>query len=360
MILLLFLLPILVMMIGFSVDLAHMLRVRSQLQVATDLATKSGAGTLSRSQNTQTAIDAILEVALANEVAGEGLVIDPADIQFGRSTKQADGTWFFDTEGTPINSVRVTGRRDEGSPGGPINLFFGRFYGVGAYTPVATASAAFVDVDVCLVLDRSSSMKLTTSESANMMSTSDPRFCQQPQVDSRWVALANASKSFINGMNNTIADEKVALVSFATNYTSCSTTNTAASIDHDLTTNLAAVTSAMDARTSSVWNGATDIHAGITRGNTVLTGPNARGYTEKIMILFTDGAYTGQNPMSAATASKNAKIKIITITFGSDANQADMQQIAALTGGHHYHAPDAAALDLIFQKIAANIEFLIK
>ena len=360
MILLVFLLPILVMMIGFSVDLAHMLRVRAQMQVATDLAAKSGAGVLSKSQNIQDAIDAIMEVALGNEVAGQGLVIDPSDIEFGRAVKQTDGTWQFDATGTPINSVRVTSRRDENSTSGPINMFFGRFYGAGAYKPVATATAAFVDVDVCLVLDRSSSMKLAVTDPANGMGSSNPRFCQLPLDDCRWVALANASNAFINKMDTTIAEERVALVSFASNYTSCSTTNSVVSVDHDLTTNLSAVTTAMDARTNSIWNGATDIHAGITQGKSVLTGANSRNYAVKVMILFTDGAYTGQNPLSAATAAKNAGIKIMTITFGDNANQTDMQNVAAETGGTHYHAPDAAALAVIFDKISANIEFLVR
>ena len=52
--------------------------------------------------------------------------------------------------------------------GGGIEQKIGDFY------------ASFVDVDICFVLDRSSSMKLAVSSTATGMSSSDERFCDPP------------------------------------------------------------------------------------------------------------------------------------------------------------------------------------
>ena len=51
---------------------------------------------------------------------------------------------------------------------GPIDLFFGHFIGRNAVEQEFSAIANFLDVDVCLVLDRSSSMKLSTSSTEGL------------------------------------------------------------------------------------------------------------------------------------------------------------------------------------------------
>ncbi len=126
----------------------------------------------------------------------------------------------------------------------------------------------------------------------------------------------------------------------------------------DLSGDLSLVTAAMAVRSSTVWNGATDIAAGIALGHTVLTGANARTYSTKVMIVLTDGVYTAANPVPAATAAATDDIFIHTITFSNGANQADMQAVALAGNGNHFHAPNAAALEDVFAQIAASITIL--
>ena len=76
------------------------------------------------------------------------------------------------------------------------------------------------------------------------------------------------------------------------------------------------------------------------------------------MVVFTDGAYTEDDPVPYAAAAGADGIIVHTITFGSGANQADMQAVAAAGYGQHYHAPDAAALSDVFLQIAGSLAVL--
>jgi len=353
------LLPVLLMFIGHAVDLARMQQVSMELRAATDMAAKSASMALSDTGTTAQAIAAGKSVAVANQVAGAGLILNDGDFVFGRSTRDTAGRWNFVSGQTPFNSVRVRGSREAGSAGGAVPLVFSGMFGVTSYEPVATATSSFIDVDVCLVLDRSSSMKLqATDPSTGGLSTSDPRFCQAPQAGSRWRALETAVNQFVATLSNTLANEHAAVVTFASNYTSCSTTNVASKIDLQLTGNLSLVNTTMQSRSSSVWNGNTDIAAGINSGKAVLTGANARPLAEKIMIVLTDGVYTAANPVPAAIAARDAGITVHTITFGAGANQTDMQSVASAGHGDHYHAPDVATLEAAFQRIAGSLSIL--
>ena len=284
------------------------------------------------------------------------MTLRDSEIVFGRSIKQTTGEWEFNEGQTPYNAVRVTAQRTPNSADGAVKLFFGQFYGHGDFTPTTTAVASVIDVDICLVLDRSSSMKLPTSSTATGMSSSDSRFCETPHADSRWVALTDAVQLLLTELGGSIADEKVGLVTFASDYSSCGVSSDKVTCDNWLTTNLSDISSSLTTLNSTLWNGATDIEAGIEKGAEALTDPaTSRPLAEKIMIVFTDGAYTAADPVPAATAARNQGIIVYTITFGAGARQADMQAVALAGGGKHYHAPDAGSLNAVFLKIAGSI-----
>ena len=90
----------------------------------------------------------------------------------------------------------------------------------------------------------------------------------------------------------------------------------------------------------------------------MLTGGMARPWAEKIMIVFTDGVYTGANPVPEAAAADAQGITVHTITFSQGANETDMQAVAAAANGRHYHAPDAATLNAVFRELAGTITIL--
>ncbi len=235
-------------------------------------------------------------------------------------------------------------------------LFFGRVFNVFDFQPVQAATVVRLDRDICLVVDRSSSMKLYLSDTAPTMSTGDSRFCQPPNMaQSRWGALSVGIDRFVAALDSTPQSEYVGLVSFASNYSACSYTNNAADINCPLSANSSAVTSAITTLSSKTFNGMTDIGAGITKGIQVLTGASARPFAAKTMVLMSDGAYTaGQVPHVVAQQAAAQHIIIHTITYG-EADPAEMQAIADATGGKNYIAPTAQAMQDAFEEIALTL-----
>jgi hypothetical protein len=339
-----------------SVDVAYMQLCRTRLRSATDAAARAAGEALSRAQDIDISRQAAKDTAQANLVAGAPLLLDDEDIVFGHSDQQEGGAWDFVPGGEPINAVRVNGRRTRTAPSGSIPTLFGKFFNVFDFQPTQLATVVRLDRDICLVVDRSSSMKLFLTDTAPTMSTGDSRFCQPPNmVQSRWGALSVAVDRFTSALLTTLQSEHLGLVSYGSNYTSCSYTNYAATINQALSEDYTDATAALQNISGSKFNGMTDISAGILKGIEVLTSPQARPYAAKTMVLMSDGAYTqGVQPSTVAPQAAAEDIVIHTITFG-EANPAEMQAIADATGGNHYIAPDAAALQDIFEEIALTL-----
>ena len=364
--LLVLLLPVIFVLVGFSVDLANMQRVRSELRAATDLASKAAADELSRTGDMAAAIAVGKQVAAQNSVGGKNLTLADSSFVFGTTAKEIDGSWSFTAGGAPTNAVRVTGDRSAGSADGPIGLFFGSFYSTQNFEPVFSSTASLVDVDICLVLDRSSSMKLTLAEPGGMDVENDPRACMVPQADSKWASLADAVTIFLDELDITPSQEQVAMVTFGGDLGTTSLCGGAEDLsivsrDKDLTFNLINVRTAMTDRSNSIWNGNTNIEAGMREAETVLTSALARNTAQQIMIVLTDGLYNGgtANPADVATDIRSINdITIHTITFSDAADQASMQAAATNGGGAHYHAPDAATLQDVFEELAGAIAIL--
>ena len=180
-----------------SVDVAYMQLCRTRLRSATDAAARAAGEALSRAQDLDASRQAAKDIAQLNMVAGKPLVLDDSDIIFGNSTQQASGVWTFAAGAEPINAVRVNGRRTRGAPSGSIPTLFGKVFSVFDFEPTQLATVVRLDRDICIVVDRSSSMKLYLTDTAPTMSTSDPRFCQPPDMSqSRWSALSLGVRSF--------------------------------------------------------------------------------------------------------------------------------------------------------------------
>jgi hypothetical protein len=342
--------------VAFSVDVAYMQLSKVQLRTATDAAARAAGESLSREQCLDCARQAAKDIAEANLVAADPLLLADEDVVFGNSAEQASGAWAFTPGGTPINAVRVFGRRTREAPSGSVATFFGRVFDVFDFEPTQAATVVRLDRDICLVVDRSSSMKLYLTDTSPTMSTSDSRFCQKPDMTlSRWGALKVAVDRFVSALATTPQLEHVALVSYGSAYTACSVTNSASSINCQLSSNHTNVTSAMASISNTKFNGATNIEAGILKGIEALTSAQARPYAAKTMVLMSDGAYTvGQQPSLVAPLAAAQDIIIHTISFG-EANPTEMQAIADATGGNHYIAPDAETLQNIFEEIALTL-----
>jgi hypothetical protein len=335
---------------------------RTQLRAATDAAARAGAEALSRQQSTTAARTAAKAMAQENLVAGDPLLLDDADIVFGHSDKQSNGTWNFVVGGTPTNALQVSGLRTRTSRSGSVGLFFGRVFNVYDFQPVQTATVVKLDRDICLVLDRSSSMKLSLSSTAETISTSDPRFPVKPQFpDSRWAAAVAAVDVFVDTLSQTPAVEQCALVSFASDFSYGGVNNTASALDQSLTTTQASIKTAAHSYDNKVFNGMTNTCAGLDAAIAELTHPTrSRPFAGKTIVFLTDGIRTiGSDPLPSAQYAASKNIVVHTVTFGANLDQSEMIAIASATGGKHYHAPDATTLTQIFREIALTTAVML-
>lgn len=119
-ILMLFLLVGLLAAAAFSVDVAYMQLVRTELRRATDAGARAGGEALSRTEDVDLARAAAKDAAARNTVAGQALVLEDADIVFGNSAQGDNGKWHFTAAAEPFNSVQVDGNRTANSATGNV------------------------------------------------------------------------------------------------------------------------------------------------------------------------------------------------------------------------------------------------
>lgn len=144
-------------------------------------------------------------------------------------------------------------------------------------------------------------------------------------------------------------------------------TNSAGAIlEHGLSKNLSQIKSTTQQRQAGHYKSGTNISAGMKIGRDELIA-HARPRAARLMVLMTDGIPNEPGGTSTATAAviseanaaKTAKIKILTISLGADADTSLMQQVADITGGEHFNVPGGSSiaavqdqLEIVFRKIA--------
>ncbi|WP_146462459.1 vWA domain-containing protein [Rubripirellula tenax] len=321
---------IVVMMIGFmvavafSVDVAQMHLSRTELRSATDAASKAAAARLAETLDQNQAIAEGQRIAAANTVNGEPLLLDGGDFTFGRSDIQPSGKFAFSQGGSPQNSVAVNGRRTTGSLSGPVPLFFGNIFGVNFFEPVSNATATYIERDIVLVVDRSGSMR-----------------------GQKFADLQTAIDTFITTLDGTPVDEKVGLASYSQ----------FASEDVALTEDLTQISSGMAALSVG---GLTSISRGIQAGANVMAGSAGTQFVEQTYIVMTDGIHnTAAEPRIIASSLAAPNVTIHTITFGIDADQPRMREVALIGGGRHFHADTGLQLIEVYREIALTLSTIM-
>jgi Mg-chelatase subunit ChlD len=131
-------------------------------------------------------------------------------------------------------------------------------------------------------------------------------------------------------------------------------------LDVPLTEDYARINAVIRSRGSQVMLGGTNLGAGMDQAVAVLTAPDIRPLAHKIMIVMTDGQWNaGRDPVECAQDAKNAGIVVHTVTFLPGADQADMKEVAQITGGKHYHADDAESLSEAFRELALTLPVVL-
>lgn len=351
-------LPAMMIILGFTIDYANIQRVRTELRVVADMSAKCAASNLAQNNDPDQAISAAQQVASANLVGGQPYSLNASDIVFGRSVQQFDGSYAFTEGALPFDSVRVNANRSE-NRGDGVNLFFGWLYGRDEISLAQSATAGFQHVDIVLVLDRSGSMKWKTVGNMTPAEFEDIR-CKKPNAQSRWKSLDDAIQVFLNTLKRTPVQEKIGMVTFASDYSAyCGGITTyKSSLDQALTTDMTKIEAAMDRYNTTIWDGGTNIFAGLNEARLHIEA-NRTANAEQYIVVLTDGGYNdGGPPFDEATRCRAAGITVHTITFSDQANQQDMKQTATNGGGQHYHAVNEEELTRVFEQIAGSFAIL--
>jgi len=295
--------------VAFSIDIAQMHLARTELRSSTDAAANAAATTLADTLDRNLAIQRGQQIAQANLVNGQPLLLADGDFQFGRSDRQVNGKYAFNAGEAPFNGVRVNGQRTTGSLSGPVPLFFGNVTGTSIFEPEAFATATYVERDITLVVDRSGS----------------------------------AIRIFTDLLATTPVDEQIGLASY----------NDRASEDVQLTENFAEVNNAMDRLRTG---GFTSISRGMQAGQEIALRGRPPEFVERTMIVMTDGRHNrGPEPRVVATDLAADGVTIHTITFGAGADFGGMQDVARIGGGRHFHATNGDQLRDIYREIALTL-----
>jgi Ca-activated chloride channel family protein len=355
------LLPVLLILASFAINLAYMELTRTELRIASDAATRAGGYTLMTTADTAAARAAARDGATRNRVAGRSTQLADSDIVFGLSRRSAvSQRYSFTPGGSPPNAVSVNARRDRSSISGAVALVMPTFGAITSFSPAQVAVSTQVEVDIALVLDRSGSMAYGDLESSETMAAaglapaSAPagwKFCDAAPAGSRWRELTTAIDGFLSTLTSSPQQENVALVTY----------NGSAVREAALSGSYSAVPRALDAYTQQFCMGYTNIHDGISEGVNALNDPRtSRPWAVKVMIVLTDGRRTaGSDPVPAAQAAFDSGITVYAVTFSKEADQAVMQKVAAAGGGVHYHVATGNELQQLFRAVARRLPTLL-
>ncbi len=317
-----------IMFVGaaFAIDIAYMHATRAELRTATDAAARAGSEALGRLQDSEAAVQAAINIARENQVAGKPLLLSRSDIVLGSHQKQKNGKFVFLAGADPVNSIRVVGRRTSNSPSGSVPLFFGPLLGVTDFEPVQQATASRLDRDIALVLDVSGSMR---------------NF-------GRFDALKNALSVFLSELESLPQEEFVSL----------SVYNHDARKLVEMTNDLNSIRDAFNQESPG---GFTAIGRGLKKGlDSILKDDNSRPFALKELIVMTDGNHnTGGKPLEVVPQAVDEGVIVHTITFSQGANQSLMRDVAAAGRGIHLHANTNQELIEVFREIALQLPVIL-
>ena len=409
------LLPVLVILALFAVNVAYMQLTRTELRIATDAAARAGGRAWSEFQRVNVAETFAIDAAAANTVANSPLVLtaETDDIEFGTSSRLSSGFGRYEftkvergaVEAGTVNatSIRINGNRTGATS---ISLLLGGVGRTTHFSPMMSAVCTQVDRDIAIVLDKSGSMSYYEDEDAlaqELQSLRDDRTITRTEYNeaiqgydgdaaglyARYYApnvidnLPTAMAEYGEDMNVytagpgagngpaprhsrwDILTEAVSSFIAVLNTTdqeeqlSLATFNSSATLNHNLVTNFALVQATVD---GIIPYSGTSIGEGMQEGILALLAADARPYASKTIVVMTDGENNpGEiSPTTVATnivASHNVTIHTVTFTAGAD--QDAMEAVAAIGGGKAFHANESSELIAIFEQIANNLPTII-
>ena len=349
------LIPVLFILAGMAINLAHTQVVHAKIQIVADASARAAGRVYAETADEAQALAAAQQLAALNPIQSVVIPIEAGDLEYGLSERTADGEAYTFTTAAEGNAVRVTTNAYAGGAGTAVSTVFPVF-GQGMEIRAAKkATNSQTSLDVAVIVDRSGSMAFAADEASgggtpaaapDGWSYGDP-----VPPNSRWLDLVASVNGFCAELESTAKVENVALVSYANDVTN----------DVDLTEDYSLIGSHHMTISAAFEGGMTNVGGGIEEGIAAVTHPSfARPWATNALVLMSDGNHnTGTDPLVAASMAVSENIPIYTVSFSSEADQTLMQQIADMTGGTHYHAVDAAQLNEAFRSIARRLPSML-
>jgi Ca-activated chloride channel homolog len=352
-----FLLPVLIAIVAFSVEIGRIYLVRSQLQSAVDAGALAAALKLRDvPDDVNGAIAVGLDFVQRNRVGS--FVTVPKDAITIQSGTWDSNSRSFIANGIEPDTIQVSGTLDK-EP-----LFFGKFLGLSTFAVPRTAVAigGGNPMDIIMALDLSGSMG----------------------SQGRIQALSAAAPTFIDVLQDVGDNDRVGVMGYgalkskynpgALGHTGVAYFQAPAALyppddewcgvlEAPLTFDLNFIRShVLNSITliSNKYNGWTPVGAAL-RDSAHYLSQNARSGAEKAIVLMSDGHANkpnGNGPgyaLNMANYAAGLKIKVYTISLGNAADENLMQQIADITGGEHFRATGAKS-DTLTKKLSSALE----
>ncbi len=345
------LMPVILTVSAYSINVVYMEHLRTDLQITTDVATRAAGRTLAMTGDQQAAINKAEELLSLNPIMNHVVTLDEVDIVFGVSTRYTeDQRYEFDPNGSNPNAVRVYGNGRL-----KLNPLFPTMGVPVVVRPTKSAISTQTEIDIALVLDRSGSMAFAANEVAGQYNPANAplgwTFGQHVPPKARWLDVCDSTELFLQLLESTPQQEHVSL----STYSSDSKENI------QLQPNYVPIRLTLDQISQSFQGGATNIGDGILSGFKTLADKKlARSWATRVMIVLTDGQHnTGTDPVYAAQIAAASEVQIFTITFSDEADIQRMEEVASVAGGKHFHAVTAQELRDAFKRIADSLPTLI-
>ena len=162
------------------------------------------------------------------------------------------------------------------------------------------------------------------------------------QAPTKMVAVKNASVNFVDIAGNNI---DAGLTSYSTSST----------LDKQLALMTVANQNSLKTAINSLNpTGSTCIQCGLQTAADELTSIRGRPTANKVIILLTDGISNVGDPVAGSVYCRDNNITVYTIGFGSDVDDTELTNVALLTHGDYYFAPNVQTLNAIFQSIGKH------
>ncbi len=362
-VLLLFMIVALLTLSAFCIGVSQIQLARTEAQIVADCASLSGTALIGEEDNHNGTYNtpelAAKYVPTRNTIMGVAAQVRDSDVVVGRAKMGSSGKLVFTPNASPRNAVKVTVSTGGDSAMSAHSLLFPFQMSFSTFNLKQESISAKLEHDLCLVLDRSGSMRW--HKNAGRPYPYHPNrsrwywYYYAHPTNSRWGAVVNAINPLVDSLNSTQMSERCSVVTFGTQMRWASWRWNTSDITVEPTSSYGNIYQTLyNLGESKPMHGGTHISAGMDDAIDVLTGPMSRDFAFKTMVVLTDGdENSGSNAVAAAYRAAAQGITVHTITFASSGGFRTMQRTAEAGGGSAYWAPDEEALREIFSEIGS-------